>query len=170
MAASLSAENWIAELGLVRHPEGGWYRETYRSTESLPGEALPPRYGGPRHLATAIWFLLRGNELSAFHRVRSDELWFYHAGSPLTLHLLAADGALTRLGLGLDPAAGCLPQRTIPADTWFAATVDRPASFTLVSCTVAPGFDFADFALADRAQLARDFPQHRERINRLTKE
>ncbi len=165
----MTAADWIHHLELIPHPEGGYFRESYRATESISPDALPERYNQPRHLSTAIFFLLISGHFSAFHRVQSDELWHFHDGSPLTLHLLDPDGRLRRLHLGLQPHLGQLPQQTIPAGTWFAASVDDPDTFTLVGCTVAPGFDFADFQLADRRSLCADFPQHADLIIKLTR-
>jgi len=128
------------------HPEGGWYRETWRSTAVF----VPPGYDGPRSAATAIYFLLHPGEESAWHVVRSDELWFWHSGGPLTLRLGgSADrpGPGTEVLLGADVAAGQRPQVLIPGGVWQAAAPASDAP-VLVSCVVAPGFDFADFRLA----------------------
>ena len=129
---------------LQPHPEGGWYRETFRSET----EINPDGYAGPRAAATAIYFLLNPGEESAWHKVTSDELWFFHAGGPLTLRLggtaaTPADAQAVVLGVG----AGQQPQVRIPAGVWQSASpaADEPV---LVSCVVSPGFDFADFRLA----------------------
>lgn len=135
-----------ALLDLAPHPEGGWYRETWRSVHTLH----PAGYDGSRHAATAIYFLLHPGERSRWHVVRSDELWLWHSGGPLTLWL-GGSGAEpaedpTDVAVGADVSAGQRPQVLIPGGTWQAATPagDQPA---LVSCVVAPGFDFADFRL-----------------------
>ncbi|MGH3712380.1 MAG: cupin domain-containing protein [Micromonosporaceae bacterium] len=132
-------------LDLLPHPEGGWYRETWRA----PVTFSPPGYAGPRAAATGILFLLCPGERSAWHRVRSDELWLWHSGGPLTLSLggdAEAPGTAEQLLLGADLRAGQQPQRLVPAGVWQAA---EPAADheVLVSCVVAPGFDFADFEL-----------------------
>ncbi|MFB9182945.1 cupin domain-containing protein [Dactylosporangium sucinum] len=134
------------QLDLRPHPEGGWYRETWRS----PVTFTPAGYDGPRATATAIYFLLHPGESSAWHVVRSDELWFWHSGGPLELRLggsgpAPADGPVAILGA--DVAAGQRPQVLIAAGTWQAAA-PIGADPVLVSCVVAPGFDFADFRLA----------------------
>ena len=137
----------LAELlDLAPHPEGGWFRETYRSKVAFD----PPGYGGPRATATGIYYLLGPGDRSRWHTVRSDELWLWHRGGPLEL-LLGGTGEEpatepARILLGGDPAAGEQPQATVPAGTWQAA---RPASAAevLVSCVVSPGFDFEDFRL-----------------------
>jgi predicted cupin superfamily sugar epimerase len=139
---------WAAGLGLQAHPEGGWYAETWRSAVSVPATALPPEYGGPRAAATAILFLLLPGERSAWHLVRSDELWFHHRGGPLTLRLGGrgeAPEAATEHRLGPRIEAGERPQLLVPGGVWQSA---EPAGEpVLVSCVVAPGFDFADFRL-----------------------
>ncbi len=141
MTASLSP---LAEqLDLQPHPEGGWYRETYRAAHTVH----PDGYDGERATATAIYFLLHPGEESAWHVVKSDEIWFFHAGGPLTLRRGGdgpAPGEATEVTLGVGP--GREPQVLIPAGVWQAAI---PASdeFVLVSCVVSPGFDFADFRL-----------------------
>jgi predicted cupin superfamily sugar epimerase len=136
---------WAEELGLVPHPEGGWFAETFRSAVAFK----PDGYDAERAAATAIYFLLMPGEESRWHVVRSDELWFWHRGGPLTLSLggsAETPGTVTDLLLGPDLATGARPQLLVPAGVWQAA---RPASDepVLVSCVVAPGFDFADFRL-----------------------
>jgi predicted cupin superfamily sugar epimerase len=165
----LTAREWIAQLRLRRHPEGGWFRETYRSAESVARAALPPRFDGDRAFSTAIYYLLQGEEISALHRIRQDEGWHLYAGSALTLHLIAPDGAYSTRVLGWRPSAGEEPQAVVPAGFLFAATVNDPASYSLAGCTVAPGFDFADFSLPTRAELLAAYPQHRDHIERLTR-
>ena len=165
------AARWVEQLGLLPHPEGGYYRETYRAAESIPAAALPPRFGGERAFSTAVYFLLTADAFSAWHRIRSDELWHFYAGDPVTLHVLDADGrgTLQRAQLGCGPGASCLPQIVIPVGAWFAAEIEPPGRFALVGCTVAPGFDFADFELGERQALAARYPQHRLAIERLSR-
>lgn len=137
---------WAENLDLAPHPEGGWYRETWRSDLTLGQPALPPEYTGPRSAGTAILFLLMPGQQSAWHTVRSAELWFHHRGSPLLLEVGAEQrGATTHL-LGSDVNAGEQPQFVVPPGHWQRA-VPRDAEPALVSCVVVPGFDFADFAL-----------------------
>src|SRR4051794_39496649 len=104
------AREWITRLGLVRHPEGGWYRETYRSQETIARGCLPPRFDGERAFATAIYYLLEGGDFSALHRIHQDEGWHFYDGSPLTLHLIAPDGSYSTRHLGRDLRAGQQPQ------------------------------------------------------------
>ena len=165
MTAPRTAAEWIRALDLVPHPEGGHYRETYRA----PATSTPPGFAGPRALSTAIYFLLQGHEVSVLHRLRSDELWHFHAGAPLHIVELTTAGALREHRLGLDVGAGERPQAMIPAGSWFGARVADAAGFALASCTVAPGFDFADFELGDRAELRAHYKQHTEVIDALTR-
>jgi predicted cupin superfamily sugar epimerase len=165
VTAPRSAAAWIRALDLAPHPEGGHYRETYRAGETV----TPPGFAGPRALSTAIYFLLQGREVSSLHRLRSDELWHFHAGSTLRVVELSAAGALREHRLGLDVEAGEQPQLTIPGGSWFSARVADAAGFTLVSCTVAPGFDFADFELGDRAALRDLFDRYPEIIDTFTR-
>ncbi len=162
-----TAAFWIRRLRLKPHPEGGYFRETYRSPERLKTGRLPRRFKGPRAFSTAIYYLLKGTQFSAFHRIRSDELWHFYAGSGLTLHVLKG-GRLSRLRLGLRPKRGETPQAVVPAGAWFAATVNDPASYALAGCTVAPGFDFRDFEWGDRRRLIRRYPAHKSLIEQLT--
>jgi predicted cupin superfamily sugar epimerase len=164
-----TADDWIERLDLERHPEGGFYRESYRSAAEIGPCCLGAAFGESRSVSTAIYFLLTGAERSVLHRIRSDEVWHHYAGCALTLHLLDESGRYERLALGLDPNVGQAPQVVVPAGVWFGATVDDPSSYTLVGCTVAPGFDFADFELGQRSVLTRRFPRHREIIEALTR-
>jgi predicted cupin superfamily sugar epimerase len=138
---------WARTLDLAPHPEGGWFKETWRSELTVAQSALPPGYTGPRSGGTAILFLLMPGQQSAWHTVRSAELWFHHRGSPLLLEVgPEQDGAATLL-LGSDIDAGEAPQLVVPPGHWQRAR-PRDDEPTLVSCVVVPGFDFADFALA----------------------
>lgn len=158
----IAAEEWIKALELKPHPEGGWYREVYRSAETIPCSALPSRFGGARAYSTTIYFLLRRGEVSALHRIASDEGWHHLDGEPLTLHLISPAGEYSTLSVGRDPTRGILPLAVAPAGWWFGATVE--AGYALVSCTVAPGFDFAEFEMPTRADLLTRYPELREQI------
>ena len=169
------AQYWIDALGLEPLPEeGGWYREVYRSAESIPADALPDRFDGPRCFATQIYYLLGSDEFSAFHRIRQDETWHFYEGSPLTLHTLGPEGTYAQVCLGRDVPDEQF-QFTVPAGTYFAATVDHAANageaatYALVGCTVAPGFEFADFEAPPRADLLAQYPEHAAIIHRLTR-
>ncbi|OGO16894.1 MAG: hypothetical protein A2Z14_01880 [Chloroflexi bacterium RBG_16_48_8] len=165
----MDARYWIEALGLERHPEGGYYKQTYRSDEVIHRTGLPERFPGPRFLSTSIYFLLPGKEVSHLHRIKSDELWHYHLGSSLSIHRFDPDGKHKILHLGQDAERGDAFQAVVPAGCWFGAVVNDPDSFCLVGCTVAPGFDFEDFELGSREELLKLYPQHHEMIELLTR-
>jgi predicted cupin superfamily sugar epimerase len=150
----------IEELGLQPHPEGGFYKETFRSPELLSDR--------DRNLITAIYFILTSDNVSKFHRIVSDELWFFHAGSPITIHLLDHEYGHREIALGNEFNSGQVPQFCVPGGTIFGSSVDVLGSYALVSCVVAPGFDFADFELFDRETLLKEFPEQQSIIERLT--
>ena len=176
LVSSLTAAQVIELLGLGPHAEGGFFRQTFRAAH----EVQTPR--GPRSLATGILFLLTEGSRSRFHRLRSDELWIHQAGAPVELvRLPAADAgqpqvvalATTSARPGYCPGAAglCEPQAVVPAAVWQAAQLlpapDTPG-WGLVACIVSPGFDYADFELAERGALLREFPQQADLIRRLT--
>lgn len=138
--------DWLERLDLAPHPEGGWFRETWRSDVTVPESVLPPGYRGPRSAGTAILFALLPDQHSEWHTVRSAELWFHHRGSPLLLEIGAERAVSETYVLGPDITAGQQPQLLVPAGHWQRARPDGDEP-TLVSCVVVPGFDFADFAL-----------------------
>lgn len=142
---------WARKLDLAPHPEGGWYRETWRSDLTLDQQALPPEYAGPRSAGTAILFLLMPGQQSAWHTVRSAELWFHHRGSPLLLEVGAEQSSAATHVLGSDVTAGEQPQLVVAPGLWQRA-MPRDDEPTLVSCVVVPGFDFADFVLGAATQ------------------
>ena len=158
----------IDRLKLTPHPEGGYFRETYRAAETIEAAALPQRFGGERSISTAIYFLLEAGQCSHLHRICSDEVWHFYAGDPLIVVEIDAAGGLKTTRLGGDPGADTVYQHVVPAGAWFGATPAEGGRFALVGCTVAPGFDFADFELADRAALLAEYPAHRDWIHRLT--
>ncbi len=166
----MNSADIIEKLGLRPHPEGGFFRETYRCDESVDGAALDPRYGGRRSVSTAIYFLLTGETFSAFHRLRSDEIWHFYSGDPAELHVLHPDGRHEQINVGADLSVGQLPQVVIPRGCWFAARVLRADGCILLGCTVAPGFDFSDFELARRNELIHLFPQHTNLITSFTRQ
>jgi uncharacterized protein len=164
-----NAQFWITKLDLTPHPEGGYFRQTYCADLIIARAALPPNFTGPRPASTAIYFLLDGENFSAFHRIRSDELWHFYAGDFLEIHVIDPDGGYSRIFLGSNPDNGENFQAVVKAGCWFASRVQDPHSFALVGCTVAPGFDFGDFELASRSHLSRLFPQHKSLIEKLTR-
>jgi predicted cupin superfamily sugar epimerase len=158
------AREIIDQLGLVPHPERGYYVESYRAGLQLGG--LP--HGGPRAASTAIYFLITAEQPSTkLHRLRSDELFHLYEGGPLEVLLLAQGQAPATRRLGLDLAQGERPQLVIPAGTWFGAELAPGAAHCLIGCTVAPGFEFADFELAQGLALSAQFPSAAERIQRM---
>ncbi len=163
-----NAQTWITRLGLAAHPEGGYYREVYRSGESVRGAALPPRYSGGRVFSTAIYYLLNGGQVSRFHRLRTDEIWHYYAGAGALIHALKPDGSYARIRLGPNPRRRQDFLAVLERGWWFGAEVSSPGSFVLAGCTMAPGFEFADFELARRGDLLAAFPAQRLLIERLT--
>ena len=164
------ARYWIDNLQLIPHPEGGYYRQTYRAELTVEKAALPPGFGGSRAVATAIYFLLEGTDFSAFHRLRSDEMWHFYAGGALVVHVLGADGQHSEILLGSDAEAGETFQAVVKAGCWFSSRVRDPEAFALVGCTVSPGFDFSDFELARRDELVPLYPEHQRLIEGLTRE
>jgi uncharacterized protein len=154
----------VRRLEMQLHPEGGYFRESFRAPLILSG--LP--HGVQRNASTAIYFLLPAGSFSAFHRVRSDEVWHHYDGDPLALHIIDRDGAYVKILLGPNLRAGERPQAVVPADTWQAAE-PLGSSFSLCGCTVAPGFDYADFELAKRDEVAAQFPERAAIITRLTR-
>ena len=161
----MTANEWIERLELVPHPEGGWFREVYRSHEVVVEDALPERFGGSRVFSTAIYFLLMGDEVSRLHRIRQDELWHFYDGDPLRLHRIRPDGDHIEQGLG--QGAEALPMAVVPAGDFFGAEV-MGEGFSLVGCTVAPGFEYDDFEMPSRDELYQQFSQHGELVQRLT--
>lgn len=165
-----SAADWITTLQLQPHPEGGYFRETYRATEKLAAAHAPPRFGGARSHSTAIYFLLEAGQFSAFHRIKSDEVWHFYDGGPLEIFDLHPDGTLTLHRLGRDPSHHYLPQAVVPAGHWFASRPAPGSPFALVGCTVAPGFDFEDFELARAETLTHTYPAHAALMRTLCRE
>jgi uncharacterized protein len=172
-----TAAYWVQKLDLAPHPEGGYYRQTYRADLTLNTPSLPSQFAGPRSASTAIYFLLEGTEFSAFHRLHSDELWHFYSGASLEVHIIDLDGSYSKILLGSDSEAGETYQAVVKAGRWFASRLAPPVSdesadnlFALVGCTVAPGFDFEDFELARRRDLQQQYPQHAQLIAELTRE
>lgn len=155
----MKADEYIRELRMEPHVEGGYCRELFQSCQKIDG----------RPLASSIYYLLKSDQVSKFHRLKSDELWFYHDGSPLLIHQISAAGELKTDRLGLVVDQGERPQIRIPGEVIFGAEVAEKDSFCLVSCVVAPGFDYRDFELFGRDLLLELFPQHRKVVDRFYK-
>lgn len=156
---NMNAKILIDHHDLVPHPEGGYYRETYRSAGIIPAGALAPAFGGDRHYSTAILFLLESGDVSRLHRIRSDEIWHFYGGGPLRLAMISPDGRAGEIVLGPDIGAGEHVQYVVPAGVWFGATPAEGSAFSFVGCTVSPGFDFADFEMGDKNVLKTLFPE-----------
>lgn len=163
----MTAEQLIDHLHLQPHPEGGFYKEVYRSEGMIAERCLQPTFDGSRHFATSIYYLLQSGDFSAFHRIRSDEIWHFYAGGNLSLHLIDQQGNYQQYTLGNTPENGAQFQVVMPAGVWFAAEPATGTAFTLAGCTVSPGFDFRDFEMADKRKLQEQYPLHREIIDRL---
>jgi predicted cupin superfamily sugar epimerase len=160
------AAAYIKKLHLKKHPEGGYYREIYRSGEKILTDHLPKRYKSSRNFSTSIYFLLERNQFSGFHLLNSDELWHFYDGSTILIYIINQKGKLSLKKLGKHN--DCSFQITIKKDNWFAAEVEDKKSFSLFGCTVSPGFEFEDFELGKKEFLLKKFPQHNTLIQRLT--
>ena len=165
-----SAAFWIDKLGLEPLPEeGGMFRQVYRAAESIPASALPERFAGSRRYSTSIYYLLQHPDFSAFHALNQDELWHFYDGSTLTMHVIDRDGEYSCRRLGRDVEGGEALQLPVFAGCVFGAEVEDAGGYTLVGCTVAPGFELDDFTAPGRAELLRAYPQCADVIERLTR-
>lgn len=163
------AKNYIQKLQLKPHPEGGYYKEIYRAGEIILSEHLPKRYKSSRNFSTSIYFLLEGNQISHFHRLKSDEQWHFYDGSSIIIYDISENGKLNKTLLGRDIKNGESLQAVIKRNAWFAAELSDKSSFTLIGCTVSPGFDFNDFELGKRDELIKEFPLYKELFYKLAK-
>ncbi|MDE3236930.1 MAG: cupin domain-containing protein [Bacteroidota bacterium] len=164
---TLSVQQIIQQFEMQPHPEGGYFKETYRSRESIAHNALPSRFAGERNFSTAIYFLLEQGNFSAFHKIQSDECWHFYAGDALNIYVIDIDGILQTIRLGSDIQNGEVFQYVVPAGCWFASEPAVGSIYSFVGCTVAPGFDFEDFILASADTLQQLYPQHAGIIRRL---
>jgi len=153
----VTADEFVQALQLETHIEGGYCRELFKSRQQ----------SGERPISSSIYYLLKSGQVSKFHRLKSDELWFFHSGSTLLIHQIDGDGILTTTRLGLAVGSGELPQVLVPGNSIFGAEVEAQDSFCLVSCVVSPGFDYQDFELFSGVELLRQFPQCEAVIRRL---
>ncbi|MCX7809310.1 MAG: cupin domain-containing protein [Leptospiraceae bacterium] len=163
-------EEIIRSLNLTKHPEGGYYREIYRSNEFIPVEVLENRKNAKkpyRNISTSIYYLLVNSDVSLFHRIKSDEIWHFYQGSPLLLHILDEEKQEYRnITLGKD----LVFQVVVPKNVWFSAEILDKSSYSLIGCTVSPGFEFEDFEIAKSQDLISKFPQWENLIKKFTKE
>lgn len=165
-----TAEYYIKTLGLTRHIEGGSYKETYRSEFLIPKQVLPAEFKDSRNASTAIYFLLEHGQFSAFHRIASDEMWHFYDGQTLSVYEITKEGELFHHRLGKNIEHGERFQCVIKAGSWFGSRCEVSQGFSLVGCTVAPGFDFSDFELAKRNELISQFPKFEKLITEMTYE
>ncbi len=165
----MKAEYWIEKLEMQKHPEGGYYKETYRSEGSIPAMGLPASYAGSRSFATGIYFLLDNDNFSALHRLKQDEMWHFYAGTSLAVHVIDSTGQYKMIRLGTNLDEGEVFQAVVPGGSYFGSEVIDKDSYALVGCTVSPGFDFRDFEMPSADALKELFPQHSELIQRLTR-
>jgi predicted cupin superfamily sugar epimerase len=163
----INSQDFIQQYQLQPHPEGGWYKETYRSTEAVLPNALPARFTGERNFYTAIYFLLEAGNFSAFHKIKSDECWHFYSGQALLIYVIDPAGSLAIIRLGNDISRGEIFQYVVPANYWFASKPAPESNFCFVGCTVSPGFDFADFEMAEERSLVKTYPQHEAIIKKL---
>lgn len=159
----MSTAEIITKLNLTPHPEGGFYRETYRCSDQLDNKS-----GKQRNISTSIYYLLENENKSHFHRIQSDELWYFHQGKPIEIVCIIND-RIELILLGNNVTDEEIPQVCIPKNTWFAARVKGQSGFGLVSCSVAPGFDFEDFEMAKRNDLIKMYPNLSETIMEFTR-
>ena len=164
-----SIEQLIEKLELQPHPEGGYFKETYRSEGQIHEDSLGPEYAGTRNYSTGIYFLLTSESFSALHRIKQDEIWHFYDGSPIRLHVISPSGHYAQHLIGRDLSKGEVPQFAVPGGSWFAAEVKEDDAFSLVGCTVSPGFDFLDFELATGSELTSKFPELEKIIARLVR-
>jgi predicted cupin superfamily sugar epimerase len=163
------ANYYISKLNLSPHPEGGYFKEIYRSDENINAKHLPKRYKADRVFSTSIYFLLEKNQVSSLHKIKSDEIWHFYIGSGVKIYVIEKNGKIKEILLGNKLENGELPLVVINKNSWFGAELLDKSSFCLVGCTVSPGFEYNDFELGDREKLLNLFPQHEKIIKKLTK-
>ncbi len=164
-----AVKNIIECYNMQPHPEGGYYKETYRSQEVVDQKALPQRFSGQRQFSTAIYFLLERGNFSAFHRIKSDECWHFYEGETLLIYVIDEHANLLVIKLGNNVLKGETFQYVVPAGCWFASVPAEGSTFSFVGCTVSPGFDFADFELAEKEALINEYPRYKDVIEKLTR-
>jgi hypothetical protein len=165
---TINADYYIRKLCLQGHVEGGFFSEVYRSDEKITTDCLSDRFGDSRCFSTSIYFLLKKGYPSKLHIINSDEIWHFYDGSSITVSIISPEGLLSEKKLGKDLEAGENLQVIIPHSHWFGARVTGDGDFTLIGCTVSPGFEFQDFKLGDRNELIKQFNEHENIIYELT--
>lgn len=162
------ANRLIKTFELENHPEGGYYKEVYRSNGVIDPESSQTVYPAGRNFFTSIYYLLEGSDTSSFHRIKSDETWHFYSGSPATIHIIHPDSLYEALYLGPEVLNGQAYQHTVPGGSWFGVSLKKSESYLLAGCTVAPGFDFDDFEMGDPYKLKQAFPEHADIIEQLS--
>lgn len=163
-----TAKNIIKKLNLQPHPEGGYYREIYRSVGEISEASLGVDYSGKRNYSTSIYFLLTSDKFSAFHRIKQDEIWHFYDGSPVRIHMISKKGKYSNVVVGRELDNDKVPQYVVKGGDWFVAEVVEDESFSFVGCTVSPGFDFQDFEMPSRKELVELFPDLERVITEFT--
>ena len=166
----MTAEELIKKLRLEPHPEGGYFRETYRDPDIISADALPERYDKDKSISTSIYFLITRESFSSMHRLKTHEILHFYAGDPAVIFIIHPDGRAEKKILGIEISAGALPQVIVPRDTWFGIRVAEGGEYTLMGTTVAPGFDFDDFKQGDKKTVSDQFPEHADTITLFTRE
>lgn len=169
MTIAMTTEEVIALFDLKPHFEGGYFRETYRSDEAIVDTALPERYGGQRDISTCIYYLLTAGNFSAFHRLQGEEIFHFYLGDPVVMVQLLPDGDVHEIMMGNDVLAGEQVQVIVPRGVWQASYLKDGGEWALLGCTVAPGFDIADYEHGDWEALIRQYPSHHAHIMKLTR-
>ncbi len=164
----MNGQEIINYFNLQEHPEGGYFKETYRSEGEILSKHLDDNFDGNRNYCTSIYFLLTSDKFSAFHKISQDEIWHFYTGMTLKLHMISPHGEYSFVMIGNNYTSGETPQYTVPAHYYFGAEVLKKDSFSFVGCTVSPGFDFKDFVLPTFAELSKEFPEHSAVIAKLT--
>jgi len=159
---------WIEALKLEKHPEGGFASLTYESPLRITNRDIECTFEGTRPLSTSIYFLIHDKNISNFHKLQADEIWYYHTGKSLTIAIISTEGDFSEFKLGPNVKNGEHLQLMVPAGSIFGAYIDDEQGYSLVGCMVSFGFDFRDFKLFKRADLLRDYPRYRDIIIKLT--
>lgn len=162
-----TAKYFVEKLQMTPHPEGGYFKECYAGVDMISSKELSVDYEDTRKLWTSIYFLLEDGEVSNFHRLKSDEMWYYQAGSPLTIYMITPEGKLVTQKLGLNITEGEMPQFLVPKGYIFGSAMNEEG-YALVGYMVAPGFEFRDFELFQRSDLLEKYPQYQKEIVKLT--
>ncbi len=164
----ITSDELISHFKMEKHPEGGYYKESFKSNGTLPQSALPSQIKGDRLWSSAIYFLLCNQEKSKLHKIAFDEVWHFYLGDPIVVVEIEPDGNVKETILGPDFIAGQKLQHVVPGGRWFGSYLPEGSQFAFVGCTVAPGFDFRDFEMGDKHTLLELYPDAKQIIEKLT--